>query len=107
MDDTAQAVLGRVGSVSHGVPQGGLHGAGLQYHLGIEFGLIPEMIIDGGDIDAGSFGDRADSSTFKAFFREDLAGGIEDFLAGAFLASINRDLVTFFRYHAANFKQMF
>ena len=65
------------------------------------------MIIDGGDIDAGSFGDCADGRTFKAFFREDLAGGIKDFFAGAFLAGFNPDFVTFFRYHASNFKQVF
>jgi hypothetical protein len=65
------------------------------------------MIIDGGDIDAGSFGDRADSSAFKALFREDLAGSVEDLFAGAFLAGFSPGFVTFFGYHAANFKQMF
>ena len=65
------------------------------------------MIIDGGDIDTGSFGDCADSSTFKTFFREDLTSGIEDLLAGALLAGFNLDFATFFSYHAINLKQMF
>ena len=65
------------------------------------------MIIDGGNIDASPFGNGADRSAFKAFFREDLAGGIKDFFAGTFLAGFDPDFVTFFRYHATTFKQVF
>jgi hypothetical protein len=65
------------------------------------------VIVDGCDIDAGPFGDGTDGGTFESFLGKDLAGGIENFFAGTFLAGISGDFVTFFSYHNASFKRLF
>src|ERR1700722_5667835 len=107
MDDTAKALLRRVGCVRHRVLESSLNRTGQEDHLSIELSLIPEVIIDGGHIYAGPFGDGTDGGTFKPFLGKHLAGGIEDFFAGTFLAGFSAYLVTIFSYHNASFKHLF
>ena len=107
MDDATEPFLGRFFSFSAGVLKSSLHRAGQQDHFGVEFSFVPEMIIHGCQVDAGPFGNGANGSAFKAFFSENLAGGIQNFFAGAFLAGFNRDFVSYSSYHSATFKQVF
>ena len=48
---------------------------------GVEFGLVAEMIVDGGEVDPGALGDLAGGGRTEAALREDLARRVQEALA--------------------------